>query len=72
MAENHTDVTPQAEAPPRSHSQLSAYLECPRAFRLGKVERVKRRPGAWFPGGTAVHATVERYLREQLAEEDGQ
>lgn len=69
MAENHTNVVPQAEAAPRSHSQLSAYLECPRAYQLARVERIKRRPGAWFPGGTAVHATVERYLRESLQQE---
>lgn len=69
MAKSDTDVVPQAEAPSQSHSRLSAYLDCPRAYQLARVERVKRRPGAWFPGGTAVHATVERYLREQLAEE---
>ena len=56
-------------ADPRSYSQLSSYNDCPRAYELGRVERLKRRPGAWFPGGTAVHRTIERYLREQVAQE---
>lgn len=55
----------------RSHSQLSQYTDCPRAFELSRVRRIKRRPGAWFPAGTAVHKTIERYLREQLSEEGG-
>lgn len=55
----------------RSHSQLSQYTECPRSYQLSRVVRLKRRPGAWFPAGTAVHRTIERYLREQLAEEGG-
>jgi hypothetical protein len=50
----------------RSYSQLSTYAECPRRFQLEKVARVPRRPGFWFPGGTAVHATVEAYLREAV------
>lgn len=54
----------------RSHSQLSQYGECPRAYELSRVRRIKRRPGAWLPAGTAVHATIERYLREQLADQE--
>jgi hypothetical protein len=30
-----------------------------------------RRPGAWFPGGTAVHAAIERYLRWTLTGREG-
>lgn len=59
----------QAGARIRSHSQLNQYTECPRSFELSRVERIKRRPGPWFPAGTAVHATIERYLRAQLADE---
>ena len=66
MAENHTGVVPQV----RSHSQLSAYLECGREYQLGRVLRLPRRPGAWFPGGTAVHATIERFLRESIRESE--
>jgi hypothetical protein len=53
----------------RSHSQLSTYLQCPREYELGRVRRVPRRPGCWFPGGTAVHKTIELYLRHTLNQE---
>lgn len=71
MAVTTGDADP---APPdtRSHTQLRDYLECPRLFELSRVRRIPRRPGAWFPGGTAVHAAIERYLRAQLAEERGE
>jgi hypothetical protein len=63
-------VTTRDEPPrTRSYSQLSTYNQCPREFQLGRVEHVSRRPGPWLPGGSAVHATIERYLRAQLAEE---
>jgi hypothetical protein len=65
---NDTRETTSRE--PRSHSQLSDYNQCPRMFQLSRVEKIKRRPGAWFPAGTAVHKTIERYLRAQLAEEN--
>jgi hypothetical protein len=67
MAENDRDVITPPES--RSHSQLSTYLQCPREYQLGRVLRLGRRPGSWFPGGTAVHAAIERYLREQVAQE---
>jgi PD-(D/E)XK nuclease superfamily len=54
----------------RSHSQLSTYLQCPREYQLGRVEHVRRRPGAWFPGGTATHKVIELYLRHALTEEE--
>lgn len=54
----------------RSYSQLGTYAECPRQFQLSKIERVPRRPGFWLPGGVAVHATIERYLREQAKREE--
>lgn len=47
----------------RSWSQLDNYRTCPASFRLGRLLRVPRRPGVWFPAGTAFHATVEHYLR---------
>lgn len=53
----------------RSYSQLSTYAECPRQFQLSKVVRVPRRPGFWLPGGTAVHSTIERYLRLKAEQE---
>ena len=56
----------------RSHSQLSTYLQCPREYQLGRVLRLKRRPGAWFPGGTAVHKVIELYLRDSLKREESE
>ena len=53
----------------RSYSQLSQWLDCPRQYQLARVVKVPRLPGWWFPGGTAVHATIERYLRKQVAKE---
>lgn len=52
-----------------SYTSLNQYLDCPRSLELNRVRRVKRRPGSWFPGGTAVHATIERYLRAQVAQD---
>jgi putative RecB family exonuclease len=49
-----------------SHSQLSTFSECGRRYELERVSRVPRRPGYWFPGGTAIHATIEAYLREAV------
>ena len=62
MPENHTDVIPKFT----SYSALDTWLSCGRSFELSRVRRVKRRPGPWFPRGTAIHATIERYLRSTL------
>lgn len=51
----------------RSWSQASEYLPefggCPYAFYLGRIEKVWKRPAAWFPFGTAVHAGAEYWER---------
>jgi hypothetical protein len=67
---NYMTATQEGERVTRSHSQLNQYTECPRSYELARVVRIKRRPGPWFPAGTAVHATIERYLREQIAQEE--
>lgn len=51
----------------RSYSQMNTWLQCGEAFRLEKILRVPRVPGLWFPAGSAVHATIEKWLRERLA-----
>jgi hypothetical protein len=56
---------------PMSYTKLGNYLDCPRSYELSRVQGVKRRPGTWFPAGTAVHSTIERYLRAQLAQDGG-
>jgi putative RecB family exonuclease len=44
---------------PRSVSQLTSFRECGYRFFLERVERVRQRPAAWFPQGTAVHRAAE-------------
>lgn len=67
---NYMTASQEAEVVTSSHSRLNQYTDCPRSFELSRVRRIKRRPGPWFPAGTAVHATIERYLREQVAQEE--
>ena len=47
---------------PKSYSQLSTYAECGKRYQLSYPQRAPRRPGVWFPAGTAVHESVRRYL----------
>lgn len=67
---NYMTATQQAGSVIRSHSQLNQYTDCPRSYELARVVRIKRRPGPWFPAGSAVHSCIERYLRQQLTEAD--
>lgn len=53
----------------RSHTQLSQWAKCGEQYRLTRICRVPSRPGWWFPGGTAVHKTIEIYLRSILSEQ---
>jgi len=62
MTANHTDVRSAPKA--ASYSQLSTLAECAKRYELSYIARVPRRPGVWFPAGTAVHATIQRYLIE--------
>lgn len=53
----------------RSYSQLSQWSDCGMRYYL---ERVLKRPSngaVWLPAGTAVHRTIEEYLRGSLARE---
>lgn len=47
----------------RSVSQLTAYLECGECYRLRYIERVPRKPAAWFPQGIAFHEGIEFWER---------
>lgn len=66
MPPNHTDVrsTGPDKPRPRSYSQLSTFADCAKRYELTYPRRVPRRPGVWFPAGTALHEAIERYLRE--------
>lgn len=53
-------------APPKrrlSVSQLKEYERCPYAWYLSRRGRAWRRPAAWLPQGTAVHAAIEAWER---------
>lgn len=50
----------------RSHSQLSSWLQCGKAYELERILHVPRIPGIWFPAGTACHSTIEWWLRKRL------
>lgn len=69
MPPNHTDVR---SAPQRaSYSQLSTMADCAKRYELSYVARVPRRPGVWFPAGSAVHASIQRYLTEVALPREG-
>lgn len=47
----------------RSVSQIKQYLACPYQYKLARRDRAWRRPAAWLPHGTAVHAAAEAWER---------
>ncbi|MDP7733662.1 RecB family exonuclease [Mycobacterium paragordonae] len=53
--------------PYRSVSQLNQYARCPQSYKLARIDKVWKRPAAWLPQGTAVHAVAEEKERRQLA-----
>jgi putative RecB family exonuclease len=52
----------------RSYSQKSEFLDCGWKYKLHRIDQVPELPAVWFPGGSAVHATLEVCEREQLTE----
>jgi hypothetical protein len=58
------------EADPRSYSQLNSYTRCAKAYELERILKVPSRPGLWQAGGTAVHKVIERWLRQQIGENE--
>lgn len=45
----------------RSVSQVNELERCGEAYRLGRIERVWKKPAAWLPQGTAVHYAAEMW-----------
>lgn len=43
----------------RSYSQLTSFTECSYRYYLQRVRKVPAAQAAWFPGGTAFHASSE-------------
>lgn len=54
----------------RSHSQLTAYEECPRRYRHYRVDSAPEHAAWWSVGGTAVHGAIEAAETAHLGVED--
>ena len=67
----HAETRAPDSAPARSWSQMSTYRKCGKAYQLEKILRAPRRGAVWFSSGTAVHASIEAYLRERLEAQHG-
>ena len=48
----------------RSYSQISSYLNCPKAYQLGRVVRATEKPAWFLVAGTAIHSCLEVIARE--------
>jgi len=46
--------------PSLSPSSITAFKECPLAFKFSYVERLPEPPSPWATRGTLVHAALER------------
>jgi hypothetical protein len=59
-------VTTTPDGPPirRSHSQLGI-VNCPKRYQLERREGVTPVPAWYAIGGSAVHAVIETWLRDQ-------
>ena len=55
----------------RSYSQKSQYLDCGWKYKLSRIDNVPETPGVWFPGGSAVHATLEALEKREVGTADG-
>lgn len=45
----------------RSFSQLTSYYQCPHAYYLKRIEKVRERPSVYLLGGSAFHAATEAF-----------
>lgn len=46
-----------------SHSQLTSYLRCSKAYYLSRVAKVPRLPSVWLVAGKALHTAIEQANR---------
>lgn len=53
-----------------SYSSISAYQQCPRAWRFRKIDRIETPAPGRAVFGRAVHEVIETYLKAQLAGEE--
>lgn len=59
---------PLVERKTRSYSQLTTYMECPKAFHYKYRERIPETPAIWSAGGTAFHTCAEWFLTGRLGD----
>lgn len=57
---------PQELADHLSVSQIESYQQCGMKYRLQRIDGEQERPAWWNVGGTAFHATIEWWERENL------
>lgn len=46
-----------------SYSQVNTYEDCARAWYLGRIRKAEPRQTWFFPMGTAVHESIEHYIK---------
>ncbi len=47
-----------------SHSQISAWIRCGKAYQLSRLIGVPERPAVYLVAGNAMHSVIERMNRE--------
>jgi hypothetical protein len=47
-----------------SHSQISAWLRCAKAYQLSRLVGVPERPAVYLVAGNAMHDVIEQINRE--------
>lgn len=50
-----------------SHSQISAWIRCGKAYQLSRLIGVPERPAVYLVAGNAMHEVIEQMNRESFA-----
>ena len=53
-----------------SHSQLTSWLRCGKAYELNRIMKAPRQPAVWTAAGVALHETLDNINRSYVAGED--
>jgi RecB family exonuclease len=62
-------TTPRFHNPHLSYSRLSRFEQCPLSFKLHYVDKQEAEPGAPLRFGKAIHAVLDRLVREHVEAE---
>lgn len=46
-----------------SHSQVSSWLRCGKAYQLQRLQGAPEQPTVYLPAGTAIHTAIELMTR---------